>query len=80
MFVGCMGGITWTVAPASFVGGLNFGLVVMLIIQCYGTVSGAHLNPSVTLCAILYRSLSVSVRFGTAFFLCRFLNRFLFYI
>lgn len=44
MFFGCMGGISW---DGNKVGGLQsslaFGLVVMLIIQTFGCVSGAHL-------------------------------------
>lgn len=45
MFLGCMGGISWNPAqPVSgFQSALAFGMVVMLIIQTFGCVSGAHL-------------------------------------
>lgn len=44
MFGGCMGGLTWDDdPPPSYIGALSFGLVVMIIIQCYGHISGAHL-------------------------------------
>lgn len=44
MFGGCMGGLSWhDEKPADFVGAASFGLVVMIIIQCYGHISGAHL-------------------------------------
>lgn len=38
-------------------------MVVMLIIQMFGCVSGAHLNPVVTLAAIVYDMISIQVIF-----------------
>lgn len=44
MFGGCMGGLQFgDEEPPDFVGAASFGLVVMIIIQCYGHISGAHL-------------------------------------
>ncbi|XP_002138557.1 aquaporin [Drosophila pseudoobscura] len=37
-----------------FQSGLTFGLAILIAIQCYGSVSGAHLNPAITLAAALY--------------------------
>lgn len=45
MFLGCMGCISWNGQPVSgFQSSLTFGMVVMLIIQTFGCVSGAHLK------------------------------------
>lgn len=61
LFFGCAGSLAWQNKPADFVGALVFGLVVMMIIQMFGDVSGAHLNPAVSLCALLYKTLSLPV-------------------
>lgn len=62
MFGGCTGGLSWSgEAPPNFVGAASFGLVVMIIIQCYGHISGAHLNPAVTLATVVFRMTSVPV-------------------
>ena len=37
---------------------LNFGLVIMVVIQCFGCVSGSHLNPAVTIAAFVYDMVS----------------------
>lgn len=64
MFGGCMGGLSWNdQEPPSFVGAASFGLVVMIIIQCYGHISGAHLNPAVTLATVIFRMTSIPVSF-----------------
>lgn len=62
IFLGCMGCISWNgQPPSSLQSSLTFGMVVMLIIQMFGCVSGAHLNPVVTLAAIIYDMLSIQV-------------------
>lgn len=62
LLFGCMGGINWAgTEQPQFVGGFIFGLVVLSIIQCFGTISGAHLNPAVTLCALIFRTISIPV-------------------
>lgn len=62
LLFGCMSSLNWfeTEQP-EFIGGFVFGLTVLTIIQCFGTISGAHLNPAVTLCALLYRIISIPV-------------------
>lgn len=63
MFLGCMGCMSWNGQPvSSFQSSLAFGMVVMLIIQAFGCVSGAHLNPVVTAAAVVYDMISVKVR------------------
>lgn len=62
LLFGCLGGLKWTEAEQpQFIGGFLFGLTVLTIIQCFGSISGAHLNPAVTLCAVMYRLISVPV-------------------
>ncbi|XP_030387858.1 aquaporin [Scaptodrosophila lebanonensis] len=59
VFVGCMGCITTPLfTNTTLQSGLNFGLALMIAIQCYGSVSGAHLNPAITLAALIYGVLS----------------------
>lgn len=57
MFVGCMGGVYGLDGsadkPSSLQGALVFGMTVATIIQIVGHISAAHLNPAVTLCALL---------------------------
>lgn len=71
MFLGCMGCLTWNGQPPSaFQSSMTFGMVVMLIIQTFGCVSGAHLNPVVTLAAVVYDLISVKVIHSGVFQLC----------
>ncbi|KAG4077537.1 hypothetical protein HA402_002964 [Bradysia odoriphaga] len=55
----CMGLVQWTPGQPDFVGGLVFGLTIMFIIQVVGAVSGAHINPAVTLAAFIYGKISI---------------------
>jgi len=56
----CMGLIQWTENNQPyFVGGLVFGLTIMFVIQVVGAVSGAHINPAVTLAAVIYRKITI---------------------
>lgn len=61
MFGGCSGCLAWGKEPVAFFGAISFGLTVMMLIQCYGAVSGAHFNPAVTLAAIIFKLISVPV-------------------
>ncbi|CAG4992828.1 unnamed protein product [Parnassius apollo] len=42
-------------------GALGFGLAVLFNVQTFGHISGAHMNPSVTLAAMLWRKISFSL-------------------
>lgn len=45
MFLGCMGCFSWDGEKVNGLqSSLTFGMVVMLIIQAFGCVSGAHLK------------------------------------
>lgn len=75
MFAGCMGGLSWNdQAPTPFFGCFCCGLVVMIIVQCYGHISGTHLNPAISIAAVVLGRLSIPVRLNeehfTSFHLC----------
>lgn len=75
LFMGCGGVLTWA-GPASHLQiVLNFGLVIMIIIQIFGPVSGAHLNPAVTLTAWVFQK--VSTPMGLVYFSAQFLGGFM---
>lgn len=60
LFLGCMGCLESDIFESNnLTKSLNFGLVVLIIIQCFGCCSGAHLNPSVSLAAYIYDMLSL---------------------
>ena len=76
LFFGCMGNINWSgTEQPQFVGGFVFGLTVLTIIQCFGHISAAHLNPAVTLCALLYRAISIPVCLQRTIPIIMFLNK-----
>lgn len=75
LFGGCMGCFSWGPELPSIQCGLSFGLTVMTIIQCYGHISGAHLNPAVTLAAVVFRLISIPVNIQMVFVLFDEYNR-----
>ncbi|XP_066147571.1 aquaporin AQPAn.G-like isoform X2 [Euwallacea fornicatus] len=60
MFLGCMGCAPQADNPPAVhhMSSLSFGLVILLIIQIFGHVSGAHLNPAVTISTVILKMLS----------------------
>lgn len=60
VFLGCMG-CAHSAPPLNsyFQMCLNFGLVVLVLVQCFAGVSGCHINPTVTLAALIFESISL---------------------
>lgn len=61
MFGGCIGGLSRDGEDQGFLGPVTFGLVIMIIIQCFGHISGAHLNPVVSAAAVVFRIIPIPV-------------------
>lgn len=67
VFFGCMGCIhspELGMVNNMFQISVVFGLVVMFIVQIFGCVSGAHLNPAVSLAAVIYKILTPAMAIG----------------
>lgn len=67
VLLGCMGcvGVLGHV-PSHFELCINFGLVVMILVQVFGCVSGCHINPAVTAAAWVYEMVSTKVMICTS--------------
>lgn len=61
ILIGCMSCIPIDYLPYQnpLYAALTFGFVVMFNIQIFGHISGAHMNPSVSLAAAIYGTLSI---------------------
>lgn len=62
MFLGCAGTLHWNGPPPSFIPPLNFGMTVAYIIQIFGHISYAILNPAVAICAVINNLISIKVK------------------
>uniref|UniRef100_A0A2C9GUJ0 Uncharacterized protein n=1 Tax=Anopheles culicifacies TaxID=139723 RepID=A0A2C9GUJ0_9DIPT len=59
MFLGCMGCLDgFDNVTSNFSRGIIFGFTVMVVIVTFGVVSGAHINPVVSIAAYIYGDLS----------------------
>ncbi|XP_014214758.1 aquaporin AQPcic-like [Copidosoma floridanum] len=65
--MGCLGGLT-SVPPHLQIT-LNFGLTVMLVIQCFGHISAAHINPAMTVGAVVLGK--KTIREGLVYFVAQ---------
>ncbi|XP_032292028.1 aquaporin AQPcic isoform X2 [Drosophila virilis] len=64
VFLGCMGCVKTDIFPNNHLQiVLNFGFAVLIAIQCFGCVSGAHLNPAVTVAAFIYELVTLPMAF-----------------
>uniref|UniRef100_A0A0K8TQ22 Putative aquaporin major intrinsic protein family n=1 Tax=Tabanus bromius TaxID=304241 RepID=A0A0K8TQ22_TABBR len=76
VYLGCMGCLTTFGTESNFLSSnLSFGFVVMIIIQIFGCVSGAHLNPSVTVAAVVYKL--VTLPMGVVYVVAQLLGAFI---
>lgn len=46
VFIGCMGCLPWGQSNNNFTSSVTFGLAVLMVVQIFGCVSGAFINPS----------------------------------
>ncbi|KYN17064.1 Aquaporin, partial [Trachymyrmex cornetzi] len=61
VFLGCMGCIAGLgVVPIHLQITVTFGLTVMVVIQCIGHLSQAHINPAVTVAAVILGKKNIS--------------------
>ncbi|KAI5646468.1 major intrinsic protein domain-containing protein [Phthorimaea operculella] len=61
LLLGCMTNITADKSPPNpLVPAIGFGFVVMFNIQIFGHISGAHMNPAVSIAALLFGQLSIA--------------------
>lgn len=59
MFLGCMCCLTgFGNEPTNVSSSMGFGFTVMMVIITFGCVSGAHINPSVSIAALVYNTLT----------------------
>ncbi|XP_017073122.1 aquaporin isoform X2 [Drosophila eugracilis] len=78
MFLGCMGCVgNSVISNSNFQSSLNFGFVVLICIQCFGAVCGAHLNPAVTLATYIYNMISLPM--ALAYFVAQMVGAFIGY-
>lgn len=61
MFFGCMANVPMAGLPLGINPPITFGLTVMMIIQMFGHISVAILNPAVAIAAVVYDLISIKV-------------------
>ena len=61
VFFGCMGCVPMTGITSTMSIVLNFGFTVMMIVQIFGHISFAILNPAVTIAAVVNKLITVKV-------------------
>lgn len=61
VFLACSGNLNWTGSVNILQLVLTNGLAVLIAVQSFGCVSGAHINPSITLAALVYKIIDFKV-------------------
>lgn len=65
VFIGCSSCLSWNSNLNVLQIVLSFGFAVLISVQIFGCISGAHINPSVTVAAVIFRLISIPVsKFG----------------
>ncbi|XP_065087803.1 aquaporin AQPAn.G-like isoform X2 [Ochlerotatus camptorhynchus] len=60
LFLGCMCVVSgFGNSPTNVAGGIGFGFTVMIVIIIFGHISGAHINPCVSIAAVVYGTLNI---------------------
>lgn len=78
VFLGCMGcSYNASFEHSAFQSAFTVGLVVMVIVHCFGCICGAHLNPAITLAVYIYDMISLTM--AGFYFLGQLLGAFLGY-
>ncbi|CAD7014920.1 aquaporin AQPAe.a [Ceratitis capitata] len=78
VFLGCTGCVyNESLVNSPFQSSFTVGLVVMMIVHCFGCVCGAHLNPAITLAVYIYDMISLTM--AGVYFLGQILGAFLGY-
>ncbi|XP_015112766.1 aquaporin isoform X1 [Diachasma alloeum] len=74
LFVGCMGGVgtLGRAPPPPMQSAFTFGLTVNMIIMMLGHISGAHLNPAVTIGSIIIRQKTIAT--GLVYMIAQFVG------
>ncbi|XP_067634434.1 aquaporin AQPcic-like isoform X2 [Eurosta solidaginis] len=78
VFLGCTGcAHDKNIENSPILSQINIALVVIAMVQCFGCVSGAHLNPAITLAVYVYDM--ISFKMTIAYFIAQILGAYLGY-
>lgn len=61
VFFGCMGCVPINGIPSGIYSAINFGFTIMMIVQIFGHISYAILNPAVVVAAVVNKLITVKV-------------------
>lgn len=69
VYLSCAGSLSWhqNIPPNGLQAAISSGAAVLISVQIFGSISGAHINPSVTTAALLYDTISVKVNWRSIF-------------
>lgn len=61
VYLSCSGSLSWhkTIPVNGLQAAICSGAAVLIAVQIFGSISGAHINPAVTVAALIYDSINV---------------------